>query len=80
MHFIHKKWQQDIGCFLTWWYRENFSLLYHLYKLNDNLTTTSYRQTSSVSRTLVGNEIIDHSDVAGSSPVGAAPTTSSFPS
>ena len=33
----------------------------------------SYRQES-----LVGNKIIDHSDVVGASPVGAAPTTSSF--
>ena len=28
--------------------------------------------------TLVINEVIDHSDVVGASPVGAAPTTSSF--
>ena len=33
---------------------------------------------SHISRTLVGNEIVDHSDVVGASPVGAAPTTSSF--
>ena len=33
---------------------------------------------SNISRTLVGNEIVDHSDVVGASPVGAAPTTSSF--
>ena len=39
---------------------------------------TSYRKTSSISRTLVGNKIIDNSDVVGASPVGAAPTTSSF--
>ena len=37
-----------------------------------------YRQTSNIGRTLVGNKIIDHSDVVGASPVGAAPTTSSF--
>ena len=29
-------------------------------------------------RSLLGNEIVDHSDVVGASPVGAAPTTSSF--
>ena len=29
-------------------------------------------------RTLVGNKIVDHSDVVGASPIGAAPTTSSF--
>ena len=42
-------------------------------KIND-----IYRQVSNISRTLVGNKIVDHSDVVGASPVGAAPTTSSF--
>ena len=37
-----------------------------------------YRKTSNISRTLVGNEIVDNSDVVGASPVGAAPTTSSL--
>ena len=37
-----------------------------------------YRQTSNISQTLTGNKIVDHSDVVGASPVGAAPTTSSF--
>ena len=37
-----------------------------------------YRQTSDKKRTLVGNEIIDHSDVIGASPDGGAPTTFSF--
>ena len=37
-----------------------------------------YRQVSNISRTLVGNKIANHSDVLGASPVGAAPTTSSF--
>ena len=32
--------------------------------------------TSKISRTLVGNKIVDHSDEDGASPVGAAPTTS----
>ena len=38
----------------------------------------SYRKTSNISRTLVGNKIVDNSDVVGASPVGTAPTTSSF--
>ena len=38
----------------------------------------TYRKTSNIRRTLVGNKIVDHSDVVGASPVGAAPTTSSF--
>ena len=37
-----------------------------------------YRKTSNISRTSVGDEIVDNSDVVGASPVGAAPTTSSF--
>ena len=31
-----------------------------------------------MSRALVGNKIVDNSDVVGASPIGAAPTTSSF--
>ena len=38
----------------------------------------NYRQVSSIRRTLVGNKIVDNSDVVGASPVGAAPTTSSL--
>ena len=39
---------------------------------------THYRKTSNISRTLAGYKIVDNSDVVGASPVGAAPTTSSF--
>ena len=38
----------------------------------------TYRQTSNISHTLVGNKIVDHSDVVGAWPVAAAPTTYSF--
>ena len=38
----------------------------------------TYRQVSNISGTLEGNKIVDHSDVVGASPGGAAPTTSSF--
>ena len=37
-----------------------------------------YRKTSNISRTFIGNKIVDNSDIVGASPVGAAPTTSSF--
>ena len=37
-----------------------------------------YRKISNISRKLVGSTIVDHSDVVGASPVGAAPTTSLF--
>ena len=42
------------------------------------VTHCIYRQVSNKRRTFVGNKIVDHSDVVGASPVGAAPTTSSF--
>ena len=35
-------------------------------------------QTSNISHTIVGNKIVDHSDVVGAVPTGTAPTTSSF--
>ena len=44
----------------------------------ENTMAWYYRKTSSISRTLLGNKIVDNSDVVGASPVGAAPTTSSF--
>ena len=38
----------------------------------------TYRQTSNISLTLVGNKNVEHSDVVGASPVDAAKTTSLF--
>ena len=37
-----------------------------------------YRQISDISRTIVGNKIVNHSDVVGASSVGASPAISSF--
>ena len=37
-----------------------------------------YHKISNIKRTLIGNTIVDHTDVVGALPVGAAPTTSSF--
>ena len=37
-----------------------------------------YRETSNISQTSAGNKIVDHPDVVGASPVGAAPPTSLF--
>ena len=39
---------------------------------------SNYHKTSNIRHTLARNEIVDHSDAVGASPVGAAPTTSSF--
>ena len=38
----------------------------------------TYRQIPNIMRTLTGKKLVDHSDVVGASPVGVAPTTSSF--
>ena len=38
----------------------------------------SYRKVSHIKHTLVGNKIVDHTDVVGASHVGAAPTTPSL--
>ena len=46
--------------------------------LQRDYRTYTYRHVSNIRLTLVGNKIVDHSDVVGASPVGAAPTTSSF--
>ena len=35
------------------------------------IANTTYRQVSNIRRTLVGNKIVDHSDVVGASPVGS---------
>ena len=42
--------------------------------MKTKFSESDYRQVSNISRTLVGNKIVDHSDVVGASPVGAAPT------
>ena len=47
-------------------------------RLNNLWNFGIYRKVSNIRRTLVGNKIVDHSDVVGASPIGAAPTTSSF--
>ena len=52
---------------------KDLGIWYELFK-----TRWDYRKTSNIRRTLGGNKIVDHSDVVGASPVGAAPTTSSF--
>ena len=51
-----------------WIYINNASILSH----------NACHQTSDLSHTLVAIKIVDHSDVVGASPVGTAPTTSSF--
>ena len=56
----------------------SFGLCKCLHDLRADLMDEWYRQVSNIRRTLVGNQIIDRSDVVGASPVGVVPTTSSF--
>ena len=76
----------------TWCYKVTFSHwlspylewpLYYSMEKGNNATfeiewQSQYRQVSNIRPTLVANWIVDHSDVVGASPVGTAPTTSSF--
>ena len=54
------------------WYSQSNDVTCDTTKLN------KYRKVSNIRRTMVGNNIVDHWDVVGASPVGTAPTTSSF--
>ena len=68
-HFFPNRYDNIIDKKLPSWFYS---------KCNYSYFVDSYRQVSNIRRTLVGNKIVDHSDVVGASPVGAAPTTSSF--
>ena len=57
-------------------YQESVGVSSHDHSIQ--LVYHMYCKTSSIGRTLVSNIFVDHSDVVGASPVGAAPTTSSF--
>ena len=57
----------------SWWPFCEWDLIETL-----NTLYGEYRKAANISRTLVGNKIVDNSDVDGASPVGGAPTTSSF--
>ena len=76
----------QLNLFYYWGLLEDFEVtseIYHrkimgvlMYKLRES--KIRYRKTSNISRIFVGNYIVDNSYVVGASPVGAAPTTSSF--
>ena len=54
--------------------KKNFTICTILVLRNN--TNYNYRKISDISRTLVGKKILNHSDVVGAAPVGAAPSTS----
>ena len=79
------KWEVLLG---KWFFRSlvrwtsrfhlEFLTLFSLWSFHQKVSSHSTSITSNIRRTLAGNKIVDHSDVVGASPVGAAPTTSSF--
>ena len=71
---------QNTGSHQTWnsLFSQKISILTPRYVSTVNYDILMYRQVSNIRHTLEGNKIVDHSDVVGASPVGAAPTTSSF--
>ena len=60
------------------WYITDIKLLPYRGNIVINQINSIYRQTANIRHTFVGNKIVDYSDVVGASPIGAAPTTSSF--
>ena len=65
-------------CSLTHPVTDVYSALKSFYIMSILQLKYYYRKTSNIRRTLVDSKIVDHSDVVGAPPVGAAPTTSSF--
>ena len=59
-------------------YQPQFFLRFYEIFLSPILLCWSFCQTSNISGTLVGNKIVDHSNVVGASPVCTASTTFSF--
>ena len=72
-------WMLKLGAVITWFSTTWYCIQY----CSDwcrilNSQKKSYLQISNISHTLVGNEIVDHSDIVGASTISTAPMTSSF--
>ena len=63
---------------LCTWYGAIIPVSFKVTSLPLNNMINTYHQISNIRCTSVGNKFVDHSDVVGAVPVGAAPTTSSF--
>ena len=61
-------------------FKNCYKMKFHHYYPKNKATYTNvkYRQTSNIRYSLVCNKTVDHSDVVGAPPAGAAPTTSSL--
>ena len=70
----------DVACnsMVMAWCIERYQRQWHLAVLPQYHWYWYCCQTSNIRLPLVSNKLVDYSDVVGASPVGAAPTTSSF--
>ena len=64
--------------FIKWKLIISKNMSFNSFGTKTRIFNENYREVSNIRCTFVGNKIVDHSDVVGASPVGAAPTTSSF--
>ena len=72
-------WPWDPSSMFCYYFNYNFVNKMRIHHQSHRISSIwSYRKVSNISHTLVGNQIVDKSDVVGASPVSAAPTTSSF--
>ena len=78
--YLHRTWVRPSTATMCMWLLHcddvMLAWLWLWYCINEMIYI--HRKTSNTRLTLVGNKIVDHSDVVGASPVGAAPPTSSF--
>ena len=65
-------------CYLVFLSQVKVVKIFRTWHLSLNHLFCYIPQAFDIERIVVGNEIVDHSDVVGASPVGAAPTTYSF--
>ena len=73
-HILKKSMETWKGSSWNWWCKVCYFMACILSHILFDTDIFSYRQTSNISRTFVGNKLVDHSDVVGASPAGAAPT------
>ena len=73
--YLVAKWcltlEEDLARIADSWLIFRWSLNYGTVWYSGAWWHKEYRQTSNISRTLVCNEIVDHSDVVGAAPTGA---------
>ena len=68
---VYSKYAHGLLCFVLLWL---YNQLLEIHVIDSPV----YRETSNISRTLVGNTLVDYSDVVGASLVRFAPATSSL--